>query len=1093
MMKNYYATQLRLFSIMKISLTQLLLVVLFSGFTGKTHTAVSDIKSVIVDNNMAFIITGTVLDENNEPLVGASVVLEGTTKGTLTDENGKYTLELDSKDKTGVLIISFVGYEKQTLPILERTVIDVVLVEGKALNEVVVVGYGTQKKLEVTGAVAQYKNERIDEAPVSRLDQALQGKLAGVNIQNTSSEAGTDATIRIRGLSSINAGASPLVVVDGHPVPDGLAFVNPADVASVEVLKDAASAAIYGSRGASGVILITTKSGKSEKPKYSLKLSSGIKSAYKLYDVLTTSEYTKLLFSEATLRAADPSVTTATALQITTAERAAYIVENDIMGGVATDWQQQAIRDANVKNLQFSVSGGSKSLKYFISSGYQNDQGMMYHSEYEKFNIRGKIEVQLSKRVKLNLNINPSFNKRERPSVNYIDFIRFPTYLPVYLTDATAALVAQNPLYPDVKAGDFNQARFFNGRVYSGTMPDGSIWTNTTAITPFATANNTPKSVMETRTITSNDYRVLSSADLNINIASGLDFKTTASTYVNLTTGLDFAKRSSNRAGDVNKGVYNNRLFIDLLNENTLTYNKLIKDHSISLLVGATVQKTNIKNEQTTGLDYPSDNITTLNTALTIDQANTFNNTNQIGLLSYLGRVNYGYKSKYLLSASYRADGSSYFAPGNKWGYFPSVSVGWVASEEKILRGVKWLNNLKFRGSYGATGNNRIVDFAFVDLLYNANYPGGTGTGTTTIGQVPSSAILSNPNITWERTFSYNGGVDISLFKNAISIAFDMYQSKTDQLLLQQATLGFTGVPLTWNNIGSIQNDGVELELTTNNLKRKNFTWSTSANISQVKNKVIELGAEAQLLNQGERTELYLNKVGGSLIQYYGYKTDGVWLSQAQIDESKTKLTSNLSNVFVPGGLKLVDINNDGKLDANDRTVIGSPYPDFTWGVTNTFKIFDFDLSFSFQGVQGGSLVNGDPNYNETKRYAPAYNTNRWVSPANPGDGKTPYSTSGFNWMLTDYVIEDASYTSLREVLVGYTLPTNWTKKVKLGSLRFYFTAQNLFFQSGSNYRGINPEARFQTGPYATPLVDGYQRGAFPINKNYLFGIDLNF
>ena len=1044
-------------------------------------------------NNLAFTITGTVVDEKNQPLVGASIVLEGTTKGAVTDVDGKYSLELDNKEKTGVLIFSFVGFENLKIPILERTLIDAVLVEGKALNEVVVVGYGTQKRVEVTGAVAQYKNDKIDEAPVSRLDQALQGKLAGVNIQNQSSEAGTDATIRIRGVSSINAGASPLVVVDGHPVPDGLAFINPADVASVEVLKDAASAAIYGSRGASGVILITTKSGKAEKPKYSLKYSRGIKQAYKLYDVMSTSEYTKLLFSEAALRATDPTVLPTAALQITTAERAGYIIENDIMGGVATDWQSYAIRDANVQNLQFSVSGGTKSLKYYISSGYQNDQGMMYHSEYEKFNIRSKIEAQLSKKVKLSFNLNPSFNRREKPSVNYIDFIRFPTYLPVYLNDATAAFVAKDPLYPDVKAGDFTQARYFNNRVYSGLMPDGSTWTNATAIVPFNTANNTPKSAMETRTIKSNDYRVLSSGDLGINLAPGLDFKTMVSAYVNYTTGLDFAKRGSNRAGDVNRGVYTNRLFVDLLNENTLNYKKEFKNHSISVLAGATVQKTNIRNEQVTGLDYPSDNITTLNTALSIDLPSTFNNTNQVGLLSYLGRVTYGYKSKYLLSASYRADGSSYFAPGNKWGYFPSVSAGWVASEEKILRGVKWLNNLKFRASYGATGNNRIVDFAFVDLLFNANYPGGAGNGIATIGQVPSTAILSNPNITWERTFSYNGGVDISILKNAITIGFDIYQSKTDQLLLQQAAMAFTGVPLSWNNIGNVQNDGVELEVTTNNFKRKNFSWSTSANISHTQNKILALGAEAQLLNQGERTELYRNKVGEPLIQYFGYKTNGVWLSQAEITDAQKTLTSSMANVFIPGGLKLVDINNDGKLDAADRTVIGNPYPDFTWGVTNTFKVFDFDMSFSFQGVQGGSLVNGDPNYNETKRYAPVYNTNRWVSPANPGDGKTPYSTAGFNWMLTDYVIEDASYVSLREVLVGYTLPTNWTKKARLGGLRLYFSAQNLFFQSGSNYRGINPEARFTTGPYATPLVDGYQRGAFPINKAYLFGIDVNF
>jgi TonB-dependent starch-binding outer membrane protein SusC len=1038
-------------------------------------------------------ITGFVRDNNNEPLTGATIVIEGTTKGSIADLDGAFRLDLTPEQMNGNLVITFTGHERQVVPVAGQREFNIVM-QPVVLSEVVVVGYGSQKRGDVTGAVAQYKNEKMDELPVSRLDQALQGKLAGVQVQNTSSEAGSDAKVRVRGLSSINAGASPLVVVDGHPVPDGLAFVNMADVESVEVLKDAASAAIYGSRGASGVILITTKSGKVDKPKYNIKYSRGMKSAYQLYEFMTVTDYTQMLFDEAALRATDPAAPPATINNVATiAERAAYIIERDIMGGQATDWQSQAIRDANVQNLQLSVSGGSQNLKYFLSTGYQNDQGMMYHSEYERFNIRSKIDAQLSKRVKLSLNINPSYIKRERPSVNYIDFVRFPSYLPVYLDEERAAFVRRNPLYADVKAGDFAQARFFNGRVYGGIMPDGSNWVNATAIDPFATANNTPKSVMETRTITSGEFRALNSGDVTINLLPGLDFKAVGSVYVNYTTGTDFTQRNSNRAGDVNRGIYTNRLFVDLLNENTLTYKKEIDKHSLNLLAGFTAQQTNIKDEQTTGLDYPSDKITTLNTALSIDVANTFNTRNTVGLLSYLGRVAYSYDSRYLLSASFRADGSSYFAAGNKWGYFPSVSVGWVASEEKLLNKIKWLSNLKFRASYGVTGNNRIVDFAFVDLLFNANYPTGAGVGTAAIGQVPSRDILSNPNITWERTFQYNGGIDFAIFKNRIALSIDAYQSETDQLLLRQAAMSFTGVPQTWNNIGSLQNRGLELELTTQNLKGKKLKWTTTANISGNRNKVIQFGAEAQLLNQGERTEVYMNKVGAPLIQYLGYKTDGVWLSQAEITDAQRTLKSSLSNVFIPGGLKLVDVNGDGVLDPNDRTVIGNPYPDFIWGINNTLKYKGFELSFMFQGSQGGTLINGDANYNETKRYNRSYNQNRWLSPMFPGDGKTPYSTAGFNWMLTDYVVEDASYISLREVLVGYTFPKKWQEKARLTGMRLYFTAQNLFFQSGSNYRGINPEARFTTGPYNTPLVDGYQRGGFPMNRTFLFGADVSF
>lgn len=1094
--------------IQKKSLLALLTVSLVTEVSGKATSIGFGIKAnERVENNsfpsasfvvseskkapIAITVKGKVVDtRTGEGLPGVSVIIKGSSQGTITDTAGEYTLNVPNINTT--LVFSYVGYEPKEIFVGNQTTINISLASNeKYLDEVVVVGYGSQKKGDITGAVAKYKNESLDEAPVARVDQALQGKIAGVNIQNTASEAGADPKIRIRGVSSVNAGANPLVVVDGHPVADGLSFVNPADVESIEVLKDAASAAIYGSRGASGVILITTKTGKPEKVKYNVKYSTGIKTPYKVYDILNTTDYVKRLFDEAAIRATDPAITPANNT-IIAADRAAYILENEIVGQ-ATDWQKEALRTANVQNIQLNVSGGAANSRYYISGGYQNDQGMMYHSEYEKFNLQAKLNTVLSKRVKLNINISPSFIKRERPGIEFNDFARWRTFNPVFLTEELAAWVRQNPLYATVQAGEYAQARYFANRTYSGTMPDGSTWTSgTTVVDPFATSNQHPKSVLESRNFVNNDYRVLSSGDLNINILPGLDFKTLASAYVSTTVGVDFTKRNSSRAGDVNRGVYNNNLFVDLLSENTLNYTKQIDDHSFGLLAGFTAQTTNTRVSRITGLDYPSDEITTLNTALTIDRENSFNTKNQIGLLSYLGRLNYGFKSKYLLSTSFRADGSSYFARGNKWGYFPSVSLGWVLSEESFLKDVNWLTNLKLRGSYGVTGNNRIVDFAFVDLLFNANYPLGAGTGTVTSGQVPSRTILSNPAITWERTFQYNGGLDLALFKNAVTIGLDVYQSKTDQLLLSQAAMSFTGVPQTWNNIGSLQNRGVELELSTINIKNKNLEWKTSANISRNVNKIIELGAESQLLNQGERTELYVNRVGGPLVQFLGYKTDGVWISQAQITESK--LTSNLANVFVPGGLKLVDINNDGKLDINDRTIIGNPYPDFIWGLTNNLKFKGFDVSIMIQGSQGGELINGDPNYNEVKRSVANFNTtDKWLSPQNPGDGKTPYYTAGFNWMLTDYVVEDASYVALREVVAGYTIPKMITKKLHLGSVRVFGSAQNLFFKTAKTYRGLNPESTFQSGVYTSPLVDGYQRGSFPINKSIRFGVDLSF
>jgi len=1035
-------------------------------------------------------ITGKVISQaGNDPLLGVNILANNQRGGVTTKQDGTYSITVD--EKTTTLVFSFVGYATQTVLIDNKKTIDITMVPAAVTSEeVVVIGYGTQKKTSVTGSVSKLTNDRMEESANSRLDQALQGKIAGVRVQNISSEAGSDPKVTIRGISSVSAGADPLVVVDGHPLYEGMSFVNMADVASVEVLKDAASAAIYGSRGANGIILITTKSGKANKTKYSVKFSTGFKDAYELYPMMTTTEYTNMLFYEAAQKLKDASITPPTLTQIaSTAERAAYIFEKDYRGGVGTNWQREAIRTANVKNLQMNVSGGNSGVKYYISGGYQNDQGMMYHSEYERFTAKAKIDAQLSKKVKLSFNFNPSYIKRERPSANYTDFFRLQSFLPVYVDESLINFVRLNSSYADVQVGDFAQANMFNGRVYSGIMPDGSNWVTTSASTPFSTSNQSPKSVLETRKITSNDYRALTSGDITINILPGLDFKTLGSAFVRYSSGLDFAQSNSNRAGDINKGVYTSTLFIDLLSENTLSYNKRIKDHSFDFLAGFTAQKTKVKNEQTTGTNFASDNITTLNTGtVTLDPLQTFNNTLSRGLLSYLGRVLYSYKDKYLLNGSFRADGSSYFGPGQKWGYFPSVSVGWVASKEKFLDNASWLSNLKFRGSYGATGNNNIGDYLFVDLLYANNYPFG---GSVTGGQSISRTILSNPDITWELTNQQNYGVDVALFRNAISFSFDVYKSKTDQLLLQQATLGFTGVPSFINNIGSVQNNGVEFEITSNNIRKKDFRWSTTANISHNRNKILALGNEAQLLNQGERTELYLNKVGGPLIQFFGYQTDGVWLSQADITASG--LTTSLPNALVAGGLKIVDIDANGILDVNDRTVIGNPYPDFNWGISNNFTYKDFDFSFFFQGVQGGSVIGGDANYNETKRYNKNYNANRWISPMFPGDGKTPYSTLGYNWMLTDYVVEDASYYALREVLVGYTLPDKLAKKAGLSSLRVYFSGQNLFFHKAASFRGLNPEARSNSAQYSTPLVDGYQRGSFPVQKTFLFGLDFNF
>jgi len=1034
-------------------------------------------------------ISGIVKDEKGMPISNVAITFDD--KEVSTDMDGKYSM--DVKSSKSILKFSFIGFEPQVVVVGKNKIIDITLKEStSALDEVVVIGYGTQKRSNVTGSVSKFKDEKLNEIPVSRLDQALQGKIAGVQIQNTSSEAGSNTQISIRGISSVNAGASPLIVIDGQPVPDGLASLNMADVESVDVLKDAASAAIYGSRGASGVILITTKSGKSDKVKYSFKYASGFKQAYSTYPIMTSTEYVERLFAEHDLKLTDPSVNQSTNT-VSSNNRATYVIEQEMLGGKGIDYQDEVLQTGDFKNIQLSATGGGSKVRYFLSGGYNGDEGIMIKSNFEKYNFRSKLDVDLSKKVKLSVNLNPSFSKKESPSENFTNFIRYPSFLPIYHNETTAAFVHQNPQWASVKAGDFAHPRHFNSLNYTGTMPDGSTWGPALA-SPFNSAQNNPMASLLSQEITTDEYRLQSSANLTFNILPGLDFKTMASLYTNYGERFEWADRNATGDGIVNKGVYINTKYIDLLSENTLTYKKSFGDHSIDALIGYTAQKTKSSTTQTTGQDYPSDDIRTLNNALLIDKAGTFGSKNQIGLLSYLGRINYAYKNKYLLSASLRSDGSSYFGSGHKWGNFPAASVGWVVSKEEFMSKADWLSKLTFRASYGVSGNNRIFDYGFVDLLSSANYSLGAGTGSSVSGQAPTSTILANPEITWETTNQGNLGLDLSLLKSRINLSVDVYQSRTNELLLQQANMAFTGVPLFWNNIGSLNNKGIEFELSTTNVKTRDFKWTTSANFSHTENEVRELGSEAYLRNQGERTEVYQTKVGDPLVQFYGFKTDGVWLSQKQIDQAKASgLTSSLANLFIPGGLKLVDLNGDNVIDNDDRTTMGNPYPDFTWGITNVFNYKWVDLSFTFQGVQGGELVNGDPNYNETKQRNKNYNTNRWLSEMYPGDGKTPYETAGFNWMLTDYVVEDASYFALREVSIGVNIPEYLTKQLGLSGLRFYTSGQNMYFHSASNYRGINPEGRSLTGPYASSLISGYQRGAFPIPKTVIIGVDINF
>ncbi len=1046
-------------------------------------------------------VTGKVTDEQGVALPGVSIIIKGTTIGVISNSSGTYSLEVP--DDSATLVFSFIGFVTQEIKVGAQSVIDLVLRQNaQNLDEFVVVAYGKQKKSHLTGSIASLKAEKLDEIPVARIDQALQGKMSGVQVANVDPYAGEAPQIRVRGMGSISTNIDPLVVVDGFPVADGMSMVSMGDVESIEVLKDAASSALYGSRAANGVILITTKSGNIKKPKYNFKMYSGITSAYKLPGVLSQSEQTRLYADEAELRKLDPSVdgTTATMPFNLTNEgdQLGYLLINYI--GEETDWVAEALRPTGMKNnYQLSASGGNSAINYYISGNFNSEDGIMKKSSYDKYSFRAKVDIKLSKNITLGFNLNPSYSKKETPGVDLTSYLRFPTWLPITHTEATSALTGQ-------PVGTYAHPYHYGRLDLSGIGIDGDPWHVTSGSASGSSMHN-PVSTRERTEIITDDYRLQSNVYLLIDLLPGLQFKTSNGAYITYREFNERLQTEAVAAGDPNKLTRTGTFMTDLLSENTLNYTKKINNHDFGALLGFTAQKVNNEANTIVATGFPDEEILSFNMASTLilDSPALPGTTSYYyteSMMSVLGRVNYSYKGKYLVSASFRADGSSKFAEGHKWGNFPATSVGWRVSEEEFMKGFTKLSNLKLRISYGLTGNNNIPQYSYMNYLNTSNYPTGTGIGTLHPGLSSNNTFLGNPDITWEQTKEANFGMDLGFFKNRLTLSVEYYNSKTIAMLLQSPSMYITGHQTYWNNIGEVSNDGVEVEFSSVNVDTKGFNWTINGNISANKNKLLGYGNKDHEDNFGERNEVYRAIVGEQAIQYFGFQSAGVYLTFEDVAAAKamkdpvTGMPFNWGD-FTPiiGGLKVVNQNGDYQIDSYDRVVLGDPFPDFTWGLTNTFTYKNFDLSFLFQGVQGVEIIDGNMNYNETLRTNTAYTDNRFVSPAFPGDGQTVYgtNTAGKFLLLTDYGIVNGSYTALRDLTFGYTAPKKFVRSIKLSALRVYFSAQNLLYLMSDDFDGVNPEARKTSGPYASPLIDGYQRGVYPINRTYAFGVDVTF
>ena len=1020
-------------------------------------------------------VSGVVSDQSG-PLIGVSVVEKGTTNGVSTDLDGRYSIKVAGSN--AVLVFTYIGFADVEMPVGKQSTINVVMeVDATLLDDAIVVGYGTQAKSHLTGSVAKIGGESLIDLPVSDVTTALQGQIAGLSINNITSEVGVSPTIRVRGTGSISADSAPLVIVDGFPEPEGLSNVNANDIKSIEILKDAASAAIYGSRAANGVIMITTKSGNAEKPSYTLKAYQGGKYAYKLHDMITATDYLNLQIAEESM--GGPAVKGQ--------DRAAAWIEQNIG---STDWQREALRSiAGITSVQFSVSGGSKRTKQYTSASYTRDQGIMLQNQVEKLGFRTRLDAELHPRVTFGYNISGNYQRWERPRNNFIDFYRTPSFLPVQHNAWTTAFTGGYTGF--ARGSHFNSISAPTNGVDEYGNP---IWDKN--VSPFNSANNNPKSVMANTERSGESFSALANAYFEVILAPGLKFRTSDGLNVRFSPSYNYANINALKDGTPSEASYFSTLYVDLLSENTLTYDLTKGYHKLNLLAGFTAEKTRVQRVAMTASGFPTDDIHTLNAA-TVFEIAANNNGNGAGtgtfrypdkvLESWLARATYSYKDRYLASASVRLDRSSLFLGDNVNAWFPSISLGWRVTEEPWMKPyAKTLSNLKFRASYGVTGNNNVQYYSALEVLGGANYATGEGNGSLVPGAANTSSTLANADITWEQTDEFNGGLDLGLFHGRISLTADAYYSITRALLFEQPTQSFTGFTKYWNNIGRVRNSGIELQLNTINFNRRNFKWETNLNFSLTRNKLLEIGGEKQVITQGERSENYIARVGEPLIQYYGFRTDGVWNSTEEISANPHFAAD------VPGGLRIVDANGDGSLTDEDRVTLGNPYPDFSYGVTNTFLIGKVDISFLIQGVQGITVFNGDVYYNETHKYNAAYLKDRWVSADYPGNGKVPFGKYGYDLLLTDYPLQDGSYVCLRNATIGYTLNKKDLKNALKG-LRLYVSGNNLLYLWSKDYKGINPESRMTGGAYSSPMISGYQRGGFPLTSTVTFGAEIRF
>lgn len=1032
-------------------------------------------------------VSGKITDSTGGPLPGVSIVVKGSTNGTITNIDGEYSLPNVPANST--IVFSFVGMKTKEVSIDGKSIINVSLEEDAiGLEEVVAVGYGTVKKRDVVGASSSFRAENIDERPLVRIDQALVGQMAGVQVKQTSGALGKAFSVQVRGTGSISAGNEPLYVIDGFPLAaanpnssgnyasgNPLDNINPNDIESIQVLKDAASAAIYGSRAANGVVLITTKHGKSGKPQITVNSYVGFNEANRKLDMLNSEEWvdraTEMINAQWVASSAGRLATQTTAERRQILGLAAdafntnYMIDDrwllsDHAGLNYIDWQDEAFRKGLVQNYQLSASGGTDVVKYYVSVNTVNQEGMVIGMDLKSYSARANIEVKPNDKLKFGINLTPTYSQINDPGVEGKDNIlhQLVSYSPVQ--EATSGL-------------------------YPNSFDNGQYKWSTSANSPIAKLENILGLSKRFRTLTSifGEYEIVK----DLFVKSTINFDNTDNTsksYVPYTVASSLSARQS-QLTVLTSGTLNSYKKQTFVNENTLSYNKtLFENHTIGLLAGASYNNDKLEmSAMRSNGGFNSYVITTLNAANGITGNST--ETRNV-LLSYFGRAQYSYKSKYLFSASIRRDGSSRFGSNTKWGVFPSASIGWRITEEPFMKNIKTLNDLKLRASWGKSGNYNIGDYSSIPVLANYNYSFNSAQAT---GQAPNA--ITNPDITWEESKTIDFGLDFGIFDSRITGSFDYYDKLNYNLLLNVPVPQSTGFPTSLNNVGKVRNKGWEVELSSRNMTGK-FQWTTSANLSHNANKVVELASgQTQILIPSLFDISHsILRVGEQMNSIYVVKQIGI-LSQADIDNKVARYGTE-----TVGDPKYFDANNDGAIDANDRIIVGHPNPTYIWGFTNNFKYKGFDLSILIQGQNGGSIYSllgralGRTGQGVVDNALGSYR-DRWRSAEDPGAGSVGKVYSTFGRIKNTDWLYSSDYWRIRNITLGYDLGKIVHNRI-LNGARVYMTAEN-WFGKDKYYGGFNPEATNTdlSGNSSFPEAGDY--GGLPLAKSLILGLNLTF